>query len=205
MVRVSGLMVPAVLIAVAFLIPLAGADAAGSPPGTAPYITIDPIGNHTTGDLFFINGTTNLPVPENLTIAFERYSDFFRPHGKNDPYRYLYQSDISLSPSEPGSGRWSVNVTDIAIQNLTGDRLIVWVYSPAIAADEDFRLFPAVNASAQATPATALPDEIPPLPPVYSRDSAAVHPAPRPSALSGAALIAALAGGIILVACRRKT
>ncbi len=33
-----------------------------------PYIMIDPIGNHVIGDIFFINGTTNLPVSQNLTM-----------------------------------------------------------------------------------------------------------------------------------------
>ena len=44
-----------------------------SSPGTANvssdtyyFITIDPIGNHSVSDVFFINGTTNLPVGDTL-------------------------------------------------------------------------------------------------------------------------------------------
>ena len=40
-----------------------------------PFITIDPIGNHFTGDFFIIHGTTNLPVSieKNLLFSISRY------------------------------------------------------------------------------------------------------------------------------------
>jgi hypothetical protein len=31
-----------------------------------PFITIDPSGNHSIGDVFFINGTTNLPANDTI-------------------------------------------------------------------------------------------------------------------------------------------
>jgi hypothetical protein len=40
------------------------------PPGNAtPYIIINPIGNHTVGDVFEINGTTSLGVNEKIKIG----------------------------------------------------------------------------------------------------------------------------------------
>ena len=38
------------------------------------YITIDPIGNHTVSDLFFVKGTTNLPAGENLSSVIPGWS-----------------------------------------------------------------------------------------------------------------------------------
>ena len=58
---------------VLLLIPVTAANQNFSSTGTANassntyyFITIDPIGNHSVSDVFFINGTTNLPVGDTL-------------------------------------------------------------------------------------------------------------------------------------------
>lgn len=73
---------------------------------TEPYISIDPIGNHTIDEVFFISGTTNLPAsgtPLNLKI----YSAWFNPGGNGGGY----QSNVTIKPGENGINSWSCNAT----------------------------------------------------------------------------------------------
>ena len=82
---------------------------------TTPFITIDPIGNHTVGDMFFINGTTNLPDSDNL-LMWITSSDYERPHDKSEmgplPGEYTDVQNISIFSDITGTNRWSVNVTN---------------------------------------------------------------------------------------------
>jgi hypothetical protein len=93
-----------------------------------PFITIDPIGNHTIGDVFFINGTTNLPVSQNLTIDIVSYKYIMRPHMKNElgpgPHSSAYMKGIPISSAFPGTNRWYANVTDIVKELESGDYLV---------------------------------------------------------------------------------
>ncbi len=96
-----------------------------------PFITIDPIGNHTIGDVFFINGTTNLPVSENLTLEIRDYAWTWRLHMKDEPNvpppgYYAYLPYVSIIPGITGINQWSVNVTDAA------ERLIMGRYEALI-------------------------------------------------------------------------
>ena len=50
----------AIFLVAIIIVPLANADNGNIPSVTTPFITIDPIGNHTIDCPFFINGTTNL-------------------------------------------------------------------------------------------------------------------------------------------------
>jgi len=120
----------AVLLVIQAIIPSVSAE--NVTPVTTSFITIDPIGNHTVGDVFFINGTTNLPVTEKFTIIFQTYLEFGRPVMKSDKKRYLTLSDnFSIIPITQGTNRWSVNVTDFAIQNLSTNGCHGWIqYSP---------------------------------------------------------------------------
>ena len=148
-----------ILISLAFLVPIACAESS-----TGSFITIDPIGNHTVGEVFFINGTTNLPVSENLSMDIIEYYWFERPKSKNDPDHpphgeYAYNIPvISIGSTTPGTNRWSVNVTD-TVKKLVSGEYIVWVlYShkniscntpgclaPEAATNDVFTLFPAIN------------------------------------------------------------
>ena len=111
---------------------------------TGPFITFDPIGNHTIGDVFFINGTTNLPVSENLTMEIVDFWWFFGRKTKSAPEHPgpdAYQSKsnipvISEASATPGlnpwasRNRWFVNVTDIG-KELNGAVYLVEVFSPS--------------------------------------------------------------------------
>ena len=114
---------------------LASAESVNVTPATSPFITIDPIGNHTIGDVFFINGTTNLPVSENLTIEILDWSWLLTRHQKGEymyqppPGFYAYILNISISSDKTGTNRWSANVTDI-VKELESREYYVAAYSP---------------------------------------------------------------------------
>ncbi len=72
----------------------------------APSIAIDPIGNHTVGDVFFINGTTNLLVTNGPLVL--RIGDAHANPGGVGPY---YPSTICIQAGENGVNTWSVNAT----------------------------------------------------------------------------------------------
>jgi len=116
---------------------------------STPFITIDPIGNHAIGDVFFINGTTDLPVSENLTVQI---IESFHLGTKADLGAYVHgiTEDIPISPitiSNTGVHQWSFNVTDPVMIALVSDRYDVGVYSKDanISSDLDhFYLYPAV-------------------------------------------------------------
>ena len=75
-----------------------------------PFITIDPIGNRTIGEVFFINGTTNLPISENLTIYVNPITP---PHGgRGRKEKGIVVDKIPIFTAINGVNHWSVNVTD---------------------------------------------------------------------------------------------
>jgi hypothetical protein len=75
-------------------------------PAPAPYIRIDPVGDHTVGDTFFINGTTNLAVSNNSLSLNITWADF-NPGGFGTSF---YTSDVSIQPGEQGINLWSARV-----------------------------------------------------------------------------------------------
>ena len=79
-------------------------------PVTTPFITIDPIGNHTVGDVFFINGTTNLPVTEKLNIDVYPFHSVMEQRGYKP--RGIAIDDIPIISSTTNVNYWSANVTD---------------------------------------------------------------------------------------------
>jgi hypothetical protein len=93
-----------------------------------PYIMIDPIGNHVIGDVFFITGTTNLPVSQNLTMDIVSYKYIMRPHMKNElspgPHASAYMKGIPISSAFPGTNRWSANVTDTVKELENGEYFV---------------------------------------------------------------------------------
>lgn len=82
------------------IVPIASAE------NITPYITIDPVGNHTIDEVFFINGTTNLPANESLSI--EIYSSSFNPGGGWSGYM---SNNVSIQPGENGINTLSCNAT----------------------------------------------------------------------------------------------
>jgi len=86
-------------------VPVAGAE--------EPFITIDPIGDHTIGDMFFINGTTNLPVTDNLTLEISVPWHLTQKALTNEPYVMITNIPVvAPSPGDQGMNHWSVNGTD---------------------------------------------------------------------------------------------
>ncbi len=102
------------------------------------YITIDPIGNHTLGDIFFINGTTNLPV--NVTKPLYLSLDISTANGTPDRSGSFYISIGKIQPGENGVNIWSINTTTtrwatilgpdkIVSDNVTPGKYVASVYS----------------------------------------------------------------------------
>ncbi len=93
-----------------------------------PFITIDPIGNHVIGNVFFVNGTTNLPVSEKITMSIGYLKYIKQTHPKSDlgppPNESAYVTAISIFPAQSGMNRWSANVTDITSGLKSGDYLV---------------------------------------------------------------------------------
>ncbi len=70
------------------------------------FITIDPIGNHTVGDVFFVNGTTNLWTWEkSLDLNIGWFA--FNPAGFGSSF---YITNASIQPGENGTGTWSAEI-----------------------------------------------------------------------------------------------
>ena len=94
----------AIFLLIVAMIPPASAAAPASV--TEPFITIDPIGNHTAGVVFFINGTTNLGRWENtLDLDIEWWA--FNPAGRWSP---MYITNASIQPVGNGTGIWSAEI-----------------------------------------------------------------------------------------------
>jgi len=93
----------AIVLVAIITVPIASAD--NVTPVTTPFITIDPIRNHTIDEVFFITGTTNLPASNDaLLIQIETAS--FNPAGWGSDYR----SNVSIQPGD-GVNLWSCNAT----------------------------------------------------------------------------------------------
>jgi len=90
-----------------------------STPTINPYwVKVGPLRNNiTSGEIFFINGTTNLPDGENLSINLDTFCNVYRPHMKSElSFEGITISNISVISNGSGNNRWAVNMTDFAIQ-----------------------------------------------------------------------------------------
>jgi len=97
-----------VMVILVGCIPVAGAENTVNQTNASEsyYITIDSIGNHTIGDIIYINGTTNLPTSENLSISVNDNS--FNPAGQ---YGSFFDTTIPVQPGENGVNYWFCNIT----------------------------------------------------------------------------------------------
>lgn len=84
-------------------IPIAGAE--NVTPVTTPFITIDPIGNHTIDSPFFINGTTNLAAGNVLQLVIETTN--FNPGGAGSGL----VANVTVQPGQDSVNVWSCNAT----------------------------------------------------------------------------------------------
>ena len=141
--RLLRIIFPAILIVAMIIVPIASAE--NVTPVTTPFITIDPIGNHTIGDVFFINGTTNLPVSEKMTTYI--YVNVIRRGTKSSPWvdppgEYaIIPVNLTFSAT-PGTNRWSANLMDIA-KTLVCQEYVVSVFSHDTHTEALFTLLPA--------------------------------------------------------------
>jgi hypothetical protein len=139
---------------------------------SAPYITIDPIGNHTAGDVFFINGTTNLPTGVNIAVVVVGISQEGSGEGSD------LNTTVLVTPGKRGINSWSCKITpDLWLTTLSHNGkpqhepkdfmpgvFFVIVDSPDVAnksyfaESPGFFIFANTSATTQATPS--------PLPPV---------------------------------------
>ena len=139
---------------------------------SAPYITIDPIGNHTAGDVFFINGTTNLPIGVNIAVVVAGISQEESGEGSD------LNITVLVTPGKQGINFWSCKITpDLWLTTLSHNGkpqhepkdfmpgvFFVIVDSPDVAnksyfaESPGFFIFANTSATTQATPS--------PLPPV---------------------------------------
>ncbi len=158
-----------------------------------PFIMIDPIRNHTNGELFFINGTTNLPITEKLTMhiynlnfyccaMLEQMKTGSCPSISSNNFAQIF--NISISSDRSGTNQWSVNVTDTA-KNFLSDKNIVVICSDLVCNPVDtitdtckaresvgsnttndfFTLFPVTNTPPATVPQTILSSTTPIQPP----------------------------------------
>jgi hypothetical protein len=116
------------LLVAMIIAPAVCAENVNVTPVSTPFITIDPIGNHTIGDVFFVNGTTNLPATENLSLSFSYTFKMQSRRYSVSPNTSAEIPDISISSSTSGTNRWSVNATDI-LHELNGGEYFVYVHS----------------------------------------------------------------------------
>lgn len=129
------------------IIPSASAETANVTPPDSPFITIDPIGDHAIGEVFFINGTTNLPPSDKLRMGIFssviKRGDKFTPWvGANRPGEYATIAPIAITTSAfPGLNQWSVNLTDIS-KTLISQEYVVYIYSNDTQIDTHFTLLP---------------------------------------------------------------
>jgi hypothetical protein len=70
------------------------------------YIAIDPIGDHSLDEVFFISGTTNLPA-SGTPLLLQIYSAWYNPGGNGGGY----QSNVTIEPGENGINTWACNAT----------------------------------------------------------------------------------------------
>jgi hypothetical protein len=103
--RRLGLIFFATLIFANIFFPFARADDANLTPNITPFITINPVGNHTVGDVFFISGTTNLPAGVPLIIFMNQPE--YTPAGGGS----FFTSTVPIQSGENGINLWSCSVS----------------------------------------------------------------------------------------------
>lgn len=88
----------AIVLAAIMIVPLASADDGNVTAVTTPFITINPIGNHTLDEVFFISGTTNLPA-SGSPLLLQIGSNWYNPGGSGCGC----QSNVTIEPGRTGS------------------------------------------------------------------------------------------------------
>ncbi len=117
-----------------------------------PNALIDPIKDHTVGDVFTITGSTNLAVGDNLMV--DVYSSSFMPTSKSQPGEFSGASGmVQVQKGNNGLNRWSFDVNTSAFRP---DEYIVTVSAVIqdVRGSSTFRIVE--HAVATAVPTTAV-------------------------------------------------
>jgi len=99
------------------------------PANATPYIIINPIGDHRVGDIFEINGTTNLGVDEKIKIHMGGPM-LSGPHGSVRPENAFFYIEefVETQPGTCGTTKWSYtfklpqpysNMVGVIVENMT--------------------------------------------------------------------------------------
>lgn len=110
-----------------------------------PFIAIDTIGNHYIGDVFFINGTTNLPVGDR-DMKLDVRGLWSTPGGCRGCFEY--STNLTIIPGSDNINHWATNVTDIGISETGFYGATVSNQFPDASATSTFRILPPRNATA---------------------------------------------------------
>jgi len=181
-------------------------------------IMIDPIGNHTTDDIFFINGTTNLAV-SNASLLLRIDSAEFNPGGFGSSF---YSLNVSITRGEHGMNVWSAEIvpsewemytkppnyypTPAAAPAVPGRYQVVISslnsYEPDIVAMQDFFIISAGTGNISGTPPAGELSSVATAATEYSRSSSGSPT--LPSALPIADPLIALGVCIVAAAALRR-
>ena len=134
---ISRIIIGLFLIMLTCWLPASGADNVSVTPVTTPFITIDPIGNHTVGDVFFINGTTNLRISEDQKLQISISPRSSNPRGLN-----VNLFDPTVISESNGYTHWSFNLTDIDWQSKEYVATVFSPKNPSAYSAQSFTFFP---------------------------------------------------------------
>ena len=176
----------------------------------SPFITIDPIGNHAIGDVFFINGTTNLPVTENLSIIIQNFRVSSSKNSPDRSYPVIHIDNIPVIPEvivNSEENGWSANVSE-SVKQLVSGNYVVYVYASQennIVTSQIITLLPEKNATLANPQTTSFTTPLPSFTPIQTTSETPTLSLTTPSSpLLTALPIAVIAAMAIARSLRRK-
>jgi hypothetical protein len=107
---------------------------------TTPWIRINPVSDHYVGDVFEINGTTNLEANTSLKIRIYQFHFYTEPKNLPHIYTSLWEN-VTVMGDDCGTNRWSFSTNT---SSLLPDEYFVVVTSenPFATNRSVFTLFP---------------------------------------------------------------
>jgi hypothetical protein len=199
---------PVIVLAMTYLVvfPVCADESHGAVSGENTsesfFITIDPTGDHYSGDTILLQGSTNLPATDKLLVKI--YSSSYHPgiHG----VEYGISENVTILPGENGTtNRWSI---EVMTDNWRQDEYLATVYPDTDIYTHDrgyagglFNLF-----AADKRPAENLTPVKTALPSISVQATTQVTPiltTTQPAPLSIINTLAAI-GGLLMVAGMRK-
>lgn len=103
-----------------------------------PFVTIDPIGNRTKGEIFYINGTTNIQISNVSWILQISKRGSYPNYASKEEYARL--TVVPITSEIPGTHRWSANATDAVTELMSGEYTVLSGVNRIAATTENFTL-----------------------------------------------------------------